>query len=170
MFSEAIVLLFVIELLRFHILIIDSIFNMFIMVLGDDFLFYMSWADALWSRCGICSLDACGIMFLNSFCAAWILCLVSFIVVQVVSIIGVTFTCNFCTCFCWLYPVLSWTKIAFHIVTFLITRWSAGDHGWLWCWVWMLFSVFSMLVVMSASIWLSSFSSLLFNLLIFTIL
>ena len=41
-FSEAVVLLFVIKLIRFHILIIDSIFNMLSMVLGDLFLFCMS--------------------------------------------------------------------------------------------------------------------------------
>ena len=98
-FSEAIVLLFVMELIRFHILIIDSIFNMFIMVLGDDFLFCISWANALWSRCCLRSLDAFGIIFLSSSCASWILCLMSFIVVQVVSIIGVTFFCNFFICF-----------------------------------------------------------------------
>ena len=38
-FKEAIVLLFVIELIRFHIFIMDSMFNMLIMVLEDVFYF-----------------------------------------------------------------------------------------------------------------------------------
>ena len=56
-FNEAVMLLFVIELIRFHIFIMDSIFNILIMVLGDVVLFCMSWADALWSKCCLRSLD-----------------------------------------------------------------------------------------------------------------
>ena len=68
-FKEVVVLLFVIELIRFHIFIMDSIFNMLIMVLEDVF-FCMSWADVLWSKCCLRSLDAFGIFFFSSFCAA----------------------------------------------------------------------------------------------------
>ena len=121
-FKEAVVLLFVIELISFHSFMMDFIFIILIMVLEDVFLFCMSWVDALWSKCCLRSLDTFGIVFLSYFCAAWILFLMSFIVVQVVSIIGVTFFCNFFICFCWLYPVLSWVRIAFHIVTFRIAR------------------------------------------------
>ena len=69
-FKEVVVLLFVIELIRFHIFIMDSIFNMLIMVLEDVFLFCMSWADALWRKCCLHSLDAFGIVYFSFFCAA----------------------------------------------------------------------------------------------------
>ena len=69
-FKEAVVLLFVIELMRFHIFMMDSIFNILIMVLEDIFLFCMSWDDVRWSKCCLRILDTFGIVFFSYFCAA----------------------------------------------------------------------------------------------------